>query len=234
MIVGAICARGGSRGVPRKALREVAGSTLLARAVDCALACPVLERVVVSTDDPEIAEGARERGAEVPFLRPAELATSDAPKWEVFRHLVTSLEGAGDEPVEVLVDLDVATPLRAPTDVTGAVAALQARDDLDLVTTAYPAERNPYFNQVEVGADGAAHVSKALSRPIHNRQQAPEVFSLSPAVFAIRRDALWRHPHWSVARFGIYPLPRDRGWDVDEEIDLEFVDWLLRRRGEGA
>jgi CMP-N,N'-diacetyllegionaminic acid synthase len=234
VIVGAVCARGGSRGVPGKALRAVAGTTLLARAVDCALACPVLERVVVSTDDPEIARAARERGAEVPFLRPTGLATDEAPKWEVFRHLVAALEAADDSPVEVLADLDVGAPLRTPEDVAGAVAALRARPDLDLVATAYAAERNPYFNQVELAADGAARLSKRVDQPVHNRQQAPAVWSLSPAVFAIRRDALRRHRHWSEARLGIYPLPRERAWDVDEEIDLDFVEWLLRRRGEGA
>jgi N-acylneuraminate cytidylyltransferase/CMP-N,N'-diacetyllegionaminic acid synthase len=234
VIVGAVCARGGSRGVPGKALREVAGTTLLARAIDCALACPALERVVVSTDDPEIAHAARERGAEVPFLRPAELATDEAPKWQVFRHLAGALEAAGGGAVEVLADLDVGAPLRTAEDVAGAVAALGERPDLDLVVTAYPADRNPYFNQVELAPDGAARLSKHPPRPIHNRQQAPAVYSLSPAVFAIRRDALGRHEHWSRARFGIYPLPRERAWDVDEEIDLEFVDWLLRRRGEGG
>ena len=74
MVVGAICARGDSKGLPRKNLRLLAGKPLLAHTMQCALACPVLQRVVVSTDDNEIADVARQYGAEVPFIRPAELA----------------------------------------------------------------------------------------------------------------------------------------------------------------
>ncbi len=230
MIVGAVCARGGSKGVPGKALRLLAGKPLVDHAVDCALACRTLERVVVSTDDPRIAESARARGAEVPCLRPAHLATDEAPKWDVFRHLVETLEATDARPVEILVDLDVSVPLRAPEDVDGAVEALLA-GDLDLVVTAYPAERNPYFNQVEPAPDGTVRLVKPPPAPIHGRQQAPPVFNLSPAVYAIRREALWRYRHWSEARMGILPISRRRAWDVDDELDLRFVELLLAERG---
>jgi N-acylneuraminate cytidylyltransferase/CMP-N,N'-diacetyllegionaminic acid synthase len=229
MIVGAICTRGGSKGVPGKALRPVAGRSLLEHAVACALSCETIQRVVVSTDDAEIAASARSLGAEVPWLRPAHLATDEAPKWEVFRHLLRELETTDDEPVEVLVDLDVSVPLRAPEDVDGAVGAL-LESDLDLVVTAYPADRNPYFNQVEPSPDGGVRVVKRPAAPIHGRQQAPPVFNLSPAVYAIRRDALRRFGHWSEARMGIHPVPRERAWDIDDELDLRFVELLFAER----
>src|SRR5437588_503832 len=105
-IVGAICARGGSKGVPRKNLRLLNGKPLIAHTIQCALACQILERVVVSTDDAEIAEVARYYGAEVPFMRPEHLAQDASPKWPVFQHLVQGLEQMSGRRVDVLVDLD--------------------------------------------------------------------------------------------------------------------------------
>jgi CMP-N,N'-diacetyllegionaminic acid synthase len=226
MILGAICARGGSKGVPRKNLRRLNGQPLLVHAIRCARACPTLDRVVVSTDDEEMAEVARQHGAEVPFLRPAALAQDDTPKWPVFRHLVESWEQGTGETVDVLVDLDTGVPLRQPADVDGCVRQILARE-ADVVVTAYEAERNPYFNMVEIDGDGYARISKPTSEPITRRQAAPAVYSLSPSVFAIRRSALWAYEHWSESRFEVSVIPRERALDIDTELDFQFVRFLL-------
>jgi CMP-N-acetylneuraminic acid synthetase len=232
MILGAICARGGSKGVPRKNLRTLAGKPLIAHTIACAQACADLDRVVVSTDDVEIADAARRYGAEVPFLRPAHLARDESSKWDVFRHLVQGFEEATGIRVEVLVDLDTGVPLRQPGDITASVRKL--RDgDAEVVVTAYVADRNPYFNMVEVGEDGRARICKPTGRPVTGRQTAPTVYALSPAVYAIRRDALWAHEHWSRARMEIAVLPRERAVDIDSELDIQFVEFLMRR-GEGG
>ena len=229
MIIGAICARGGSKGVPRKNLRVLAGQPLLVHAIRCARDCPSLDRVVVSTDDEEMADVARLAGAEVPFLRPADLAQDDTPKWAVFRHLVESWEQRSGQTVQVLVDLDTGVPLREPSDVEGCVRQILA-GEADVVVTAYEAERNPYFNMVEIEAGGRARISKPTAAPITRRQAAPAVYSLSPSVFAIRRSALWRYEHWSEARFEVFVVPRERALDIDTEFDFQFVQFLLEAR----
>ena len=233
LILGAICARGGSKGVPRKSLRRLGGLPLIARTIQCAQACSMFDRVVVSTDDQEIAEVAKKYGAEVPFIRPAHLAQDDSPKWPVFRHLVESMERMTGQRVDVLVDLDLGVPLRQPSDITGCVEHLLA-SHADVVTTAYEAERNPYFNMVEVNTEGLCQIVKRLSKPIACRQEAPAVFSLSPSVFAIRRAALWQYEHWSQSKFQIYVVPRERAVDIDTETDFRFVESLMglhERRG---
>ncbi len=232
MIIGAICARGGSKGVPRKNLRPLAGKPLIAHTIACAKACPELDRVVVSTDDAEIADVARSYGAEVPFMRPGHLARDESSKWDVFRHLVRTMEEMTGRRVEILVDLDTGVPLRRPDDVAGCVRRL--RDgDAEVVVTAYPPDRNPYFNMVEVGADGYARISKPTPTPITGRQSAPPVYSLSPAVYAILRDALWAHEHWSRSRLEIHVMPRERAVDIDAEIDFRFIEFLMGLRGGG-
>ncbi len=170
MVVGSICARGGSKGIPRKNLKLLAGKPLIAYTILCAQACPELDRVVVSTDDREIAAVAKEYGAQVPFLRPAELAQDRSPKWEVFRHLVNTLESIEGRGVEILVDLDTGVPLRLPRDISACVQQLLA-EEAEVVVTAYEAERNPYFNMVEVDPSGWARICKPPEKPISWRHR---------------------------------------------------------------
>ena len=228
--VGAICARGGSKGVPRKNLRPLAGKPLIAHAIQCAKACSALRRVVVSTDDHAIANISRAHGAEVPFIRPAHLALDDTSKWPVFQHLVLALEHATGERVDVLVDLDAGVPLRKPSDIDGCVNQLLS-GTADIVATAYEADRNPYFNMVELKAGGFAKIIKSPEVHIVCRQAAPPVYSLSPAVYAIRRDTLWKYSHWSEARLQIYRLPRERAIDIDSELDFRLAEFLMLHQG---
>lgn len=228
-IVAAICARGGSKGVPRKNLRPLCGKPLIAHAIEQAHQSGIFDRIVASTDDPDMAAAARQYGAEVPFLRPSELARDDTNKWLVFRHLVTELEARGDTKLGIIADLDTGAALRTPEDIRACVEALSS-SDADVCVTAYEADHNPYYNMVQVGGDGLARVCMPPAAPIANRQQAPPVYNLSPSIFAIRRAALWQHEHWSQCRMQLCVIPRERAVDIDTEFDLRLVELLMARR----
>jgi CMP-N,N'-diacetyllegionaminic acid synthase len=230
LIIGSVCARGGSKGVPRKNLRTLEGTKpLIAYTIECALHCSALSRVVVSTDDEEIANVARQYGAEVPFLRPNHLAQDNSSKWDVFRHLVQTLEAFDGKKIDILVDLDTGVPLRTPKDIEACLGVL-LDGEADVVVTAYEAERNPYFNMVELMPSGYAKIVKKPETPVAARQSAPVVYSLSPAVFAIRREALWKYEHWSQSRLQVYEIPRERAVDIDTELDYQFAQFLMSRR----
>jgi CMP-N,N'-diacetyllegionaminic acid synthase len=229
LTIGAICARGGSKGVPRKNLRPLHGKTLIARAVEQALAAGVFDHVVSSTDDAEMADAARQAGAEVPFLRPAHLAEDASNKWYVFRHLVTELEGRGLGPVGIVADLDTGAALRNVEDIRGSLRNL-IETGADVCVTAYEADHNPYYNMVEMDAQGIARVCNPPPLPIANRQQAPPVYNLSPAIFAIRRSALFEREHWSQCRMTLWVIPRERAVDIDTEFDFRLVEFLLGQR----
>lgn len=126
--VAIIPARSGSKGVPNKNVRPLAGHPLIAWSIAAGALCPVLERVLVSTDSPEIAELARGYGAEAPFLRPAELARDDSPDVDYIRHALEWLGGRGETP-DLLVLLRPTTPLRDPALVAAAVEAIVADDE---------------------------------------------------------------------------------------------------------
>jgi CMP-N,N'-diacetyllegionaminic acid synthase len=233
LVIGAVCARGGSKGVPRKNLRLLHGKPLIAYALEQAHASGSFDRVVTSTDDVEIADVARRFGAEVPFMRPAELAQDDSNKWHVFRHLVTELEAATQRRVGIVADLDTGAALRSVEDIRACLRRLIA-SDADVCVTAYEADHNPYYNMVEVDPSGVARVCQPPSVPITNRQQAPAVYNLSPSIFAIRRDALWRHDHWSQCKMIISIVPRERAVDIDTEFDFRLVESLLEQRSRAS
>lgn len=215
--------------MPRKNLRPLHGKPLIAYALEQAHAAGIFDRVVTSTDDPEIAQVARQYGAEVPFMRPPELAQDTSNKWDVFRHLVTEIEARGQREVGILADLDTGAVLRTPLDIRACVEQLLA-SGADVCVTAYEADHNPYYNMVELDSAGVARVCMLPAVPVTNRQQAPPVYNLSPAVFAIRRDALWRHDHWSQCRMTLCVVPRDRAVDIDTEFDFHLVESLLSRQ----
>lgn len=223
--IATICARGGSQGVPGKNIRMLAGKPLIVHTIDQALASSDISAVYVSTDSPEIAEIARAAGAQVPYLRPAELATSSAPKVPVIRHLVAEVERLG-QVVTRVVDLDPTSPLRTMQDIENCMALYD--DQTDVVITAFEAEKSPYFNMVEYRPDGSVGLVKPPPSELAGRQAAPKVFSMNASIYVWRPSAL-NFGLWA-GRVKLYEMPRERSIDIDSEIDFFFVERLLELR----
>jgi len=170
MILASICCRGGSKGVPGKNIRLLKGKPLIAYTIEVANSTPSIDDLIISTDDEAIAEVAKQYGAKVPFMRPAELASDTASKWPVFIHAVEMYEKLTGKTVDYLVDLDVTVPLKSGIDIDGAIKMALADETVDVVITGYEPERNPYFNMVEIGNDGFAEiVKKGRSRLLEDR-----------------------------------------------------------------
>lgn len=223
--IATICARGGSKGLPGKNVRAFAGKPLLAHSIEQALACPQIDGVYVSTDDDEIADVAQRFGAQVPYRRPAELATDSAPKIPAIEHLVAHLEAQGMQ-VDRVVDLQPTSPLRTPQDLTEALAVSAG---CDLVVSVCEVSHSPYFTAVEVAADG----SLALSKPAGHvrRQDLPTVWGLNGSIYVWQRAALRRaaeHGFWSV-RVCPSVMPRERSIDIDDQLDFDMAEWLWHR-----
>lgn len=227
MILATICCRGGSKGVPGKNIKPLMGKPLIAYTIQTALQTKSIDKLIISTDDVAIAEVARKHGAEVPFLRPAELAADTSSKWPVFIHAVETYEAMSGNVVDYLVDLDVTVPLKTSQDIDGAIQMALSNPQADVIITGYEPERNPYFNMMEVTDDGFAQIVKKPSRPIVRRQDAPLVYSLTPAAYVIKKTALYAFDHWSNAKCMIYPMPRSRAVDIDTIFDFKLVEFLM-------
>jgi CMP-N,N'-diacetyllegionaminic acid synthase len=228
--IATICARGGSKGLPNKNILPFDGKPLIVHSIEQALACPEISNVYVSTDDQRIAFIAKEEGALVPFLRPAELATDQAAKLPVIEHLVSHLHSRGIEPQRI-IDLQPTSPLRRSQDIS---AALNVDLAADLVVSVCEARDNPYFNLAEEREGGFITLSKPTSAA--RRQDVPAVYALNGSIYVWQRAALARaaaHGLWSV---GVKPfvMPRWQSVDIDDAEDFEYALWKLKRQRESG
>ena len=227
MILATICCRGGSKGVKGKNIKFLKGKPLIAYTIEVAKQSSLINNLIISTDSMEIADVAKQFGASVPFMRPADLASDTASKWPVFIHAVEEYEKHAGAQIDYLVDLDVTVPLKTSADIDGAIKLALSDSQIDVVITGYEPERNPYFNMMEVKANGFAEIVKQGDKPIVRRQDAPQVYSLTPAAYVIKRSALYEYEHWSKARCKIHPMPRERAVDIDTDIDFKMIEFLM-------
>lgn len=192
-VLALIPARGGSKGIPRKNVLEIAGKPLIAWSIEQALAAKRIDRVLVSTDDEEIADVAREWGAEVPFLRPAEHADDLSPDIEVFRHALQHLADAEAYHPDLIVHLRPTGPVRRVQDIDTAVELLAGRPDADAVRSVSLAHQTPY-KMWQLGEDGTMEpllsvpgLTDCQSRP---RQLLPFVYWQNGYVDVLRPRAV--------------------------------------------
>ncbi|MHB1222527.1 MAG: acylneuraminate cytidylyltransferase family protein [Gemmatimonadaceae bacterium] len=188
-VLGLIPARGGSRGVPRKNLRSLGGRPLLAYTAQSALAATRLARVVLSTDDAEIAEVGAALGLDVPFIRPAELAADDTPMLPVVRHALDVLGAAGDV-YDAVCLLQPTTPFRPAGAVDGCIAMLEASGaDSVISVRAVPTHLHPQWTFIG-DAEGFLTLASGAVAPPPRRQLLPPAYHRDGAVYVIRRATL--------------------------------------------
>lgn len=224
-ILGFVFARGGSKGIPRKNLRLLGGKPLVAHSIEAAVKSSRIERVFISTDDPEIASVAKSYGAEVPFLRPVELARDDSPEWLAWRHAIQSVPLKDDD---VFVSIPPTSPMRLPSDIDTCVDTL-LKSDADVVLTATPARRNPHFNMIVMDPMGYAHLA-ASGGTFHTRQSAPHMYDVTTVAYAAR-------PNFIVKAHGLFDgkvravlIPPERSLDIDTEMDFKFAEFCLSNK----
>ena len=220
-----IFARGGSKGVPGKNIRPLAGKPLIAYAIETALGAPSLGNVIVSTDSEGIASVARACGARVPFLRPAALAADAASEWDAWKHALAWVEEA-EGPIDAMVSLPTTSPFRAVEDVEACIAKLSASPDFDAVITVAAAERNPYFNMVTMACDGEAKLVIASEGNTVRRQDAPAVFDVTTVAYAVRPRHLRENSGLFDGRIGAVVVPRERALDIDTPYDFRLAELL--------
>ena len=163
---------------------------LLPLVLSLCLPALVTARPYIPTDDAEIAETAKAFGAEVPFLRPAELARDDSPEWLAWRHALSEMERCGFA-ADYLVVLPPTSPFRDVPDVEGSLRQLHAAG-ADIVISVTDASRNPYFNMVELDAAGEARLCKRPPGGVVRRQDAPKVYDITTVVYSTRADFVQR------------------------------------------
>jgi CMP-N-acetylneuraminic acid synthetase len=230
-IVGFIFARGGSKGILRKNARALAGKPLIAYSIETARQSEYIDRVIVSTDDDEIAAIAREHGAEVPFMRPAELASDTAPERAAWQHAIKALRAAeGERVVDVFVCVSTTAPLRAVADLDACIEAFLS-DEPDIVITVSGAARSPYYNMVELDDCGFAGLVVPPKQTLHARQNTPEVYDMTTVAYVARPDHILETDYIFDGKVRAVVVPKERSLDIDTELDWRFAEFLLTEKG---
>lgn len=226
-VLGIIPARGGSKSIPQKNIRLLAEKPLIAHTIEITQKCDILNRTIISTDDNEIAEVARKYGGDVPFMRPKELAMDDTPMIPVLQHAVSFVENEEKIHVDVIVLLDPTSPLRRVRDVEACINKL-LNSDVDSVVTVCEVEHNPYFVMMELANDKLVPLIKNDTE-ISRRQDAPDVYRLNAAVYAIKRDVLMNESKIITDNTMAVMMPQDLSAHIDHAIDFEFVEFLIKK-----
>ena len=227
-VLAVVPARGGSRGVPRKNVRELAGKPLVAYTIEAALRSRSINRVVLSTDDDEIAEVGRQFGADVPFLRPAELAQDDTPTLPVVLHAMSSVERAGEH-YDAVCLLQPTNPFRRPELIDECVQALEGADAVVSVLRV-PHEYNPHWVYF-MTEDGRLQLATGETEPITRRQALPPAYHREGSVYVTRWDVIKNHGTLYGARLvGVETDPL-RSVNIDTEDDWLRAEDMIKRRG---
>lgn len=227
--LGIIPARGGSKGIPGKNIKDLMGKPLIAWTIGQALDSQYLERTIVSTDSDEIAEIAEKYGAEVPFKRPDHLSEDTTPTWPVLQHALKYFEDDLKLSFDAIVLLQATSPLREQNDIDGCVETF-LKNDCEAVISVCESLENPYFNLMELNSKGYLENSKMLAPIPTRRQDAPPVYVINGSVYIFSRQAVWKKAQADVKKILPYVMPRSKSLDIDTKEDWEKAASQLEQR----
>jgi len=224
-ILAIIPARGGSKGISGKNIRPLCGRPLIAWTIEAARQSNSLSQIIVSTDDSEIAHIAQAWGAEVPFLRPAELARDDTPGFATVLHTIEWIETTFQYQPDLIILLQPTSPLRTAQDIQAAIR-LHYEKGADSVVSICPVHQHPFWMK-QLDEEGRMRDFIAQIQPVSNRQDLSSVYALNGAIYLARRDVLKQRKTWYTERTYGYVMPAERSLDIDTLWDWRLVEILL-------
>lgn len=228
-ILGVIPARGGSKAIPRKNIRLLDGLPLLQYTAESALASRRLSRVILTTDDKEIAAVGRSCGLEVPFLRPEQLATDHTPMLPVVQHAIGMLEREGDY-FDAACLLQPTNPLRRPEDIDSCIELLESKNADAVVTVLrVPAKYNPHWVYFQ-DEQGTLRLSTGEDSPLPQRQALPPAFHREGSVYVTRRTVIMEDNSLYGRKLVGYVVDVSRSVNIDEPEDWQRAEALIQTR----
>lgn len=224
-----VFARGGSKGLPGKNIKSLAGKPLIGWSIEQALSVPKIGRVIVSTDSKEIAETALKFGAEVPFIRPAALAEDTSSEWDAWQHALTFLlENEGSMPTP-FISVPTTSPLRSPSDIEDCLTLFE-QGGIDVVVAVTEAHRNPWFNMVLEREDRTVVPVNNPDGAILRRQDAPPVSDMTTTAYVVDPTYIMTQKNIFAGKVRAVHVPRERSIDIDTPLDFDIAEFLMKRR----
>ena len=226
-ILGVIPARGGSKGVPRKNIRPLAGKPLIAYTIEAALSSHVLDDVVVSTEDPEIAKVAQQYGAQVPFMRPAELASDQAQTHPVVVHCLEFMENHTGKPYDIIVLLQPTTPMRTAQDIQDGVTLIQSSGADSVVSVTSVEGYHPFRMKRIVGDNQLINLIDQGFEDMRPRQVLPPVYLRSGDLYIATRATVIDRQTMVGPDSRAIVIPPQRAINIDTERDFMLAEYIL-------
>jgi len=222
-----IGARGGSKGVPRKNIRKIAGKPLIGYSIESALESKLFSHVVVSTEDKEIASIAEKFGADVPFLRPKYLATSQIGFAPVLLHGIQKLLSLGYD-FETLVLRDCTAPFIKNSDIDGTIKLLE-KTKSNAVFGVYRQHLNPYFNMFELNSNGFLKLSKTKGTRPRSRQESPPIYQMTGLdTFNVKK--FLKYKKIILPKLLPYEISPESGIMIDTELEFQIVKMIIEKK----
>lgn len=225
-IVALICARGGSKGILNKNIKILGGEPLIVRSINQAKKLKEVKRVIVSTDSKEIADIATAAGAEVPFMRPKNLAEDNSSEWLVWRHALEGIKKIDGEYPDILIVVPVTSPLRTEDDLKKCLIEFN-KGNADIIITVTNSHRNPYFNMVKINEEGLASLVIPQVKTIIRRQESPEVYDMTTVAYVTTPKFILEKDGIFSGKVGHVHIPIERAIDIDNPFDLRIAELLL-------
>ncbi|WP_055668139.1 cytidylyltransferase domain-containing protein [Desnuesiella massiliensis] len=223
-ILAIIPARGGSKGIPRKNIKDLNGKPLIAYTIEEAKKSRYIDSIVVSTEDEEIAKVSKKYNAEVPFLRPKELSEDDTPGIEPIIYTIKRLQESGDD-FDYIMCLQCTSPFRKTEHIDDALKKL-INEDADSIVSVCESEVSPYWMKkikngiMEDFLDDIPFYSR--------RQEIPTTYRLNGAIYIAKREVLLKNKNWYTKNTLAYIMDKKSSIDIDEMIDFNFSEFLMK------
>jgi CMP-N-acetylneuraminic acid synthetase len=229
-VISFIFARGGSKGLKNKNILSFAGKPLIAWTIEQALGHPEIDRVLVSTDSLEIAEISKSFGAEVPFIRPPELATDSSSELLSWKHALNFLQNEEGKVPEIFVSLPCTAPLRSQEDITRNLHLL-VESGGDLALTVTPSQRSPYFNMVHLQSDSRASLVIDNGSTYTRRQDAPHTYDMTTVAYSGKSSYILETNELLSGKVYASIVDQERAIDIDNSFDFEIAEYLFKKSG---
>lgn len=227
-VIGLITARGGSKSILGKNIKFLAGKPLIAWTIEIALQCKDISRVIVSTDDQEIAEVARQWGAEVPFIRPTELSQDDSSHISVVLHAIHWLEEKEGYRPNYIMLLQPTSPCRTVEDIQITIQLAKNHDAIAVMSVC-EAANHPY-KTYKIIENGTLEYFIPSNIEYKYRQSLPKVYEENGAIYLNKRSSLLQHQTFLPSGTIAYVMPQERSLDIDTPWDFYIADLVLRNK----
>jgi CMP-N,N'-diacetyllegionaminic acid synthase len=221
-IIALICARGNSRGIKNKNLLKFNKISLLGHAIKQSFKSKFIKRVIVSTDSIKIAKEAKKYKAEIPFMRPAKLASSKSAEIETWRHAIKNL--SAEKKYDYIVSVPTTSPLRSIDDINKCISKA-IKGNFDMVFTVTNSTKSPYYNILEIKNNKLQKVCGDKQK-IVRRQDSPKCYDLTTVCYVFKPEYILKQKNWLKGKTSFIVIPKERSIDIDDKVDYKIAKIL--------